>query len=107
MFADIVLPALPFKLFTQRGGAAALPHNGIVDGAAGFLIPYDGGFTLIGDADGGNFFGRYVAFGQYLHHHAVLGRINFHRIVFHIAGLGVVLGELFLSHGDDILLAIE
>ena len=51
MLADVVLQALAFELFTQGGGTAALPNNGIVDGAAGFLIPHDGGLALIGDAD--------------------------------------------------------
>ena len=107
VLADVVLQALALELLAKGGGAAALPDNGIVDGAAGFLIPHDGGFPLIGDADGGNFLRVDIAFGQYLHHYAVLGGVDLHGVVLHIAGLGVVLGELFLSHGDDILLPVE
>lgn len=28
------------------------PHDGVVQGLAGLFVPEDGGFTLVGDADG-------------------------------------------------------
>ncbi len=28
------------------------PDNGVVEGFAGLFVPYDGGLTLVGDADG-------------------------------------------------------
>ena len=37
-----------------RGGAAVLPDDGVMDGRAGFAIPDDGRFALVGDADGGD-----------------------------------------------------
>ena len=107
VLADVVLQALALELLAQGGGTAALPNNGIVDGAAGFLIPHDGGLALVGDADGRDFLRLDIAFGQYFYHHAVLGGVDLHGVMLHIAGLGVVLGELLLSHGDDILLPVE
>ena len=35
------------------GDAHILPDEGMVRGAAGVAVPKDGGFALIGDADGG------------------------------------------------------
>ena len=39
------------------GGATVLPDDGIVDGFTGVTIPEDGGFALVGDADGGEVMG--------------------------------------------------
>ena len=46
------------ELLAQRRGAAALPHDGIVDGTPGDFVPDNGGLTLVGDADGGQLVGR-------------------------------------------------
>lgn len=64
MLADVVLQAPALELLAQGGSTAALPDNGIVDGAAGLLIPHDGGLALIGDADGGDFLRLDIAFAS-------------------------------------------
>src|SRR5699024_6697808 len=33
------------------GGPAILPHDGVMDGAAAFPLPDDGGLSLVGNAD--------------------------------------------------------
>ena len=107
MLPDIRLQPLSLQFLADWGGAAALPYDGVINGAAGLLIPHDGGFPLVGDADGGDLLRRNVAFGQHLHHNAVLGGIDLHRIMLHIAGFGVMLGKFLLPHGDDVLLPVE
>ena len=56
--------ALCFELLAESGGAAILPDDGVVDGLAGCAVPDDGGFALVGDADGGNVAWLCVGFGK-------------------------------------------
>src|SRR5690606_1132516 len=46
--------AILFKFCAQRRGTPVLPHDGVMDGLAGFSVPDDRGFTLIGDSDTDN-----------------------------------------------------
>ena len=52
--AHHVLMAIIAQNLANLGGAAVLPDDGVVDGAAGGFIPDHGGFALIGDADASN-----------------------------------------------------
>ena len=91
----------------QGGGAPALPHDGVVDRAAGLLVPDDGGLPLVGDADAGNFPHVHPALGQHLHQHAVLAGVDLHGVVLHPTGMGIVLGELLLGKLHDVLMLVE
>ena len=42
------------QVCADRGGAAVLPDDGVVNGPARVTIPDQRRFTLVGDADGGN-----------------------------------------------------
>ena len=104
---DVVGEALGHQLVHQAGGAAALPDDGVVNGGAGGFVPDDGGFPLVGDADGRQVGGLDAALGHHLHHDGVLGGPDFHGVVLHPALFGVDLGEFLLADGDDILLLVE
>ena len=39
------------------GGAAVLPHDGMMNGLSRFLVPHYGGLALVGNAYGGNILG--------------------------------------------------
>ena len=54
--ADLGLEAAQAEILADVGGAAALPDDGVVDGAAGRAVPDNGSLALVGDADGGNVF---------------------------------------------------
>ena len=51
--AGVVGAAVLLELFNGGRGAAALPHNGVVNRPACGLFPYNRGFALVGNADGG------------------------------------------------------
>ena len=46
--------AVALHLVAEAGGAAVLPDDGVADRLAGLAVPDDGGFALVGDADGGD-----------------------------------------------------
>ena len=52
--AHVGLAMIESQLPASIRGAAILPDNGVVNGRAAATIPENGGFSLIGDADGGN-----------------------------------------------------
>src|SRR5690554_6213763 len=54
---------------TEIRGAPVLPDDGRMDGLAGRRIPYQGGFTLVGDADGTQVAGLQSGIGQGLAAH--------------------------------------
>ena len=77
------------QLIHQRCSAAALPHNGVINGAAGRFFPQNRGFALVGNADGGNIMRIHAALGYHLVHHAILAGPYLHGVVLHPALLGV------------------
>ena len=62
--------------FRTGGGAPALPDDGVINRAAGFPVPDDGGFPLVGDADGGDGGEGGCCFPQHPVHHLHLGVID-------------------------------
>ena len=107
LLADGIAIATGNQIVDDIGGTAALPDNGVVDGFAGCLIPDDGGFTLVGDADTGNV----ICFHTQLFH-SVLGNFqggapDFHSIVLDPAGLREDLTEFSLCGGADIACMIK
>ena len=105
---DVVCHAGLLQQFIhQRSRAAALPDDGIVDGAAGGLFPQDGGLPLVGDANGGDIVGIDTALGHHLVHDSILGGPDLHGVVLHPALLRIDLLKLALLHRNDILLIVE
>ena len=51
---DVVLQPALFQCIADRGGAPALPDDGVADGFSGFSVPDDGRLALVRDADGSN-----------------------------------------------------
>ncbi|MNS91052.1 hypothetical protein D3C72_1251260 [compost metagenome] len=105
--ADVLLVAIALELLADLGAASALPDDGVVDRAAGVLVPDHGGFALVGDADGCYLVVVQAGLCQGLDHHGALGREDFHRIVFDPAGLRVMLCELPLGGADHVRVAVE
>ena len=80
-----------FQLLTQRGGAAALPHDSVVDRPPGMSIPHDGRFPLVCDADSSHLIRRNAGLGQHFGEDGVLTGPDLHGVMLHPAGLGVYL----------------
>ena len=91
----------------ELGGAAVLPDDGVVHGLAGFRVPDDGGFPLVGNADAGDVQAVDAHFGDGLGDDGRLGRPDFHRVVLHPARFREILGELHLRGGADIAFMVE
>ncbi len=72
--ADEVRMALGHDPVHYGRGAAALPHDRVVDGLAGEAIPNDDGLALVGDADGADAVGVDAASELHLDHAGHLGR---------------------------------
>ena len=88
---------LGFQGVAVRTGTAALPHDGMVNGLAGDLIPNNGGLTLVGDTDGRNICRGGTDLLHGLHSYAQLRGPDLICIVFYPAGFRKVLGELPLG----------
>ena len=88
------------ELFNDFLGAGVLPDDCVVDGLAGVLVPHDGGFTLVGDADCSDFV--VVDFAVCHSHCYDLTDVlpNLGCVVLDPAGLGedLLVLELALSH---------
>ncbi len=65
----------------QIRGAPILPDDRVGHGLARRALPDDGGFALVGDADGRNVRGADAGLGQCLGHHSPLRGPDFGRIV--------------------------
>ncbi len=95
----IQLPRL--QPVADAGGAAILPHDGVVDRLTGGAIPYDRGLSLIGDTDGSNISRANIRPGERLRRHACLRRPDLGRVMLYPTGLRENLGEFLLRDGDD------
>ena len=104
---DGVHEALLGELVAEGCGPAALPDNGVINRSSGEFVPDDGGFPLVGDADGGYVRGSSADVGQGLFGHFQLGGENLVRVMFHPARLGKDLGEFLLGHAADFSLGVE
>jgi len=104
---DVLLVAITLELLADLGAAAALPYDGVVDRAAGDFVPHYGGFTLVGDTDGGDLVVVQAGLCQGFDHHRALGSEDFHRVMFNPPRLWVVLSELTLGGADHVGVTIE
>ena len=82
------------------GGAAVLPDDGVIDRAAGFLVPDHNGLALVGDADGGDIACRDPCLVDRPAAGRLRGAPQIIGIMFNPAGLGEMLGEFFLGAGN-------
>ena len=95
------------ELAADAGGAGVLPDNAVVDGFAGVLVPHDGGFTLVGDAEGDEVGGGEVGVGEGFTDDAADAVPDFHGVVFDPAFLGEDLLEFHLAHGHYLAVMVE
>ena len=107
LLPDIIADAGLFQPFTLLGGAAALPNDGVHHRLSGGFFPDDGGFPLVGDADGGHLSGGKPGLFPGACQRHQLGAQNVHGVVLHPAGLGIVLGQRILTLADDGTLLVE
>src|ERR1022692_2124317 len=102
MFVTFVL-----ELLAKAGGTAILPDDGVVDGLAGCAVPDDGGFALVGDADGGNVGGLCTRLRQRFEGDSDLRRCDLFRVVLDPSGLRKDLVELALVYRSDGAVIVE
>ena len=62
--ADVFFHAVALELLADLGGTAALPDDSVINRLAGFTLPDDGGFTLVGDTDRRDFIGADIGFAS-------------------------------------------
>ncbi|MPN11366.1 hypothetical protein SDC9_158667 [bioreactor metagenome] len=84
-----------------------MPHDGVIYRPAGFPVPEDGGFPLVGDADGEYCFRVNVGGVHRLLQCPFFRLPDVQRVVLHPAGLGVDLTKGVLSAGDNLPRLIE
>ena len=104
---EAVRQALGLEAVAVFTCAAALPDNGVVDGFACDLIPDNGGFALVGDADGSDVGGSCTDLLHGLDGYAKLCRPDLICIVFDPAGLRKVLGEFALRDAAHFAALVE
>ena len=83
------------------GCAAVLPDDGVMDRSSGFAIPEQGGFSLVGDADGGNLLRGEFGLAQGGFGGGELGFPDRLGIMLHPSWFGENLREFLLRHGFD------
>src|SRR5450830_184199 len=105
--ANGILVAGGFERIAKRRGAAVLPDDSVIQGAAAIAIPDDGGFTLVGDTDGGNRGAVETGLGDSFRRYPGLRRPDLLRIMLNPAGLRINLLEFLLRRADDVTGMIE
>ena len=88
-------------------GSSALPDNGMINRLAVALVPEDGGFALVGDADGGNFPCGNTKLGNRLSGNRKLCFPDFQSIMLHPAGVGIVLLKFLLRNAFHLPILVE
>src|SRR5699024_7540815 len=86
---------------------AGLPDDGVVYRFAGVLVPDDGGFTLVRDADAGNFTDSHTAIADQLSERRQHGRADLARSMLDPARLWKNLFELALCATRDVPAVVE
>ena len=95
------MPALAGKARDIFRNPRVLPNNRIGNRLAGFALPQDRGFPLIGDADRGQIRSAQPALLQRVCNHFFRTALDFQGIMFHPTWLRKNLFVLFLRHGRD------
>ena len=99
--------AVGFQLVADGGGAAALPHDGVVHRLSGGPVPDNGGLPLVGDPQGGDLLGVDVGGVHRLRQGPLFRGPDLHGVMFHPARLGVDLAEGMLGAGHDLSRPVE
>ena len=99
--------ACRLQIIADGGGAAALPHDGVIHRLSGGAVPQDGGLPLVGDAQRGDFLGVDVGAVHGLCQGPLLRGPDLHGVVLHPAGLGIDLAEWILGPGEDLALPVK
>ena len=83
---------------------AALPYDGVVDGPAGFAVPDDDGFPLVGNAQHRNILCAHLGAGQRLPQRGKLAHKDFAGVMLHPARLreNLSIGAVLLADGDAV-----
>jgi len=105
--AKTVLTSGLCQLRDVIGDAGVLPDESVCEGLAGFAIPDDGGFALIGDADRGQVLGLEISFRHRFEYHFAGTLPDFFRVVFDPTGLGINLLVFLLGDRDGAARAVE
>ncbi len=106
IFPDIFFQAPCLEFIADIRGAAALPDDGVVYRFPGSFFPDDGRLSLIGYADGGDFFRGNSGGGKKFADHTALRSPYFHRVMFHPSGFGINLRKFLLCCSDNISLVV-
>ena len=100
-FPELGFVPVSLEPFADTGALAALPDDCPVDRLAGFAVPYDRGFALIGDPDGGKSARADSGNRQGFSHHFPADPPDFFRFVLDPARLWIVLGEFAVGPAQD------
>ena len=106
-FADFFGVALLLQRITIGCGSSALPDNGMINRLAVALVPEDGGFALVGDADGGNFPCGNAKLGNGIARNRKLCFPDFQSVMLHPAGVGIVLLKFLLRNAFHLPVLVE
>ena len=104
---EAVRQALGLQAVAVFARAAALPDDSVVDGLACDLVPDDGGFALVGDADGRDVGGSCADLLHGLDGYAKLRSPDLICVVLDPAGFRKVLGEFALRDAAHFAALIE
>ena len=100
LLRDFCLMSLGAQTIAKCRCAPILPNNRLMDWGTGVAVPYKGRFALIGNADGGDIFGRAAR----LRHHTANNRLhrgpNLLCIMFHPSRLREILWKFLLAGLD-------
>ncbi len=99
--------AVSRELGADARSAPVLPNDGVRQRPAGGALPQHHGFALVGDANGGEIAQLRSGTGQGFGEGGALRGPDVERVMFHPAGLRVVLGELALRAGQHPALQID
>ena len=95
LLPEFLRQAPGFQLVAVFAGAAALPDDSVVNRPSGIFIPQDGRLALVGDADARHIGRRNI------------GGPDFHRVLLDPSLVRIMLGQLMLPDGEDILFAVK
>ena len=107
LLADGVFRAILRQRAAEGRAATILPHDGVVDGFAGFAIPYDGGFALVGNSECDDVAGPHLRFAEHFDSRRELRRENVVGIMLDPAFVGIDLLEFMLRHAYDFAGMVE
>ncbi len=107
LLPEQLIEAVGAQPVAQGGRAPVLPDDGVVDRLAGFTIPDQRRFALVGDADSGDIGGAQSGRGDGFLGRAELRRPDIARVVLNPAGLRKYLAEFALRLATNAAVTVE